>query len=71
MVEKLCTFVTRHKTVSANDGLPEISKMKYRIPEPATTISGFADSLKRKKINADRPTLDFVDMYFFLALLYM
>jgi hypothetical protein len=29
--------------------LPEISKMKYRnrIPEPGTTISGFADSLKK------------------------
>ena len=28
------------------------------------TISGFADSLKKKnkKINADRPTLDFFDM---------
>jgi hypothetical protein len=38
-VEKL----TRHKT---NDGLPE---MKYRIPEPGTTISSFADSLKKKK----------------------
>jgi hypothetical protein len=35
--------------------------MKYQIPEPGTTISGFADSLK-KKINADRPTLDFFDM---------
>jgi hypothetical protein len=23
--------------------------MKYRIPEPGTTISGFADSKKRKK----------------------
>jgi hypothetical protein len=36
--------------------------MKYRnrIPEPGTTISGFAD--KKKKINADRPTLDFFDM---------
>jgi hypothetical protein len=54
---KFC--VTRHKT---NDGLPEISKMEYRIPEPGTTISGFADSLKKKKINADRPTLDFFDM---------
>jgi hypothetical protein len=57
--------VTRHK---ANDGLPEISKMNYRnrIPEPGTTISGFADSYKKKnkkkKINADRPTLDFFDM---------
>ena len=36
--------------------------MKYQIPEPGTTISGFADSLK-KKINADRPTLDFFDMW--------
>jgi hypothetical protein len=27
--------------------------MKYRIPEPGTTISGFAGS--KKKINADRP----------------
>jgi hypothetical protein len=36
--------------------------MKYwsRIPEPGTTISGFADKKKKKKIiNADRPTLDF------------
>jgi hypothetical protein len=40
---------SRHKTASTNDGLPEISKMIYRnqIPEPVTTISGFADS-KRK-----------------------
>jgi hypothetical protein len=40
--------------------------MKYRnrIPEAATTISGFADNKKkkRKKINLDRPTLDFFDM---------
>ena len=38
--------------------------MEYRnrIPEPGTTISGFADSLK-KKINADRPTLDFLYMW--------
>jgi hypothetical protein len=37
--------------------------MKYRnrIPEPGTTISGFADN-KKRKINADRPTLDFFDM---------
>jgi hypothetical protein len=42
--------------------LPEISKMKYqnRIPEPGTTISGFADN--KKKINPDRPTLDFFYM---------
>ena len=32
--------------------------MKYLILEPGTTISGFANS-KKKKINADRPTLDF------------
>jgi hypothetical protein len=42
--------------------------MKYRnrIPEPGTTISGFADNNnnnnKKKKINPDRPTLDFFDM---------
>jgi hypothetical protein len=35
--------------------------MKYRIPEPGTTISGFADNKKKKK-NADQPTLDFFDM---------
>jgi hypothetical protein len=42
---------SRHKTASTNDGLPEISKMKYRIriPEPGTTISGFADSKKKNK----------------------
>jgi hypothetical protein len=28
--------------------------MKYRIPEPGTTISGFADSKKNKKNNTDR-----------------
>ena len=27
----------------------KFSKMKYRIPEPGTTISGFADSKKKKK----------------------
>ena len=38
--------------------------MEYRIPEPGITISGFADSFKKKKkINADRPTLDFFDMW--------
>ena len=39
--------------------------MEYRnrIPEPGTTISGFADSLKKKNNNADRPTLDFFDMW--------
>ena len=36
--------------------------MKYRIPEPGTTISGFADN-KKKKINPDWPTLDFFDMW--------
>ena len=40
--------------------------MKYRnrIPEPGTTISGFADNkkIKNEKINPDRPTLDFFDM---------
>ena len=39
--------------------------MKYRnrIPEPGTTISGFADSKKKKKkINADQPTIIFFDM---------
>jgi len=38
--------------------------MKYRnrIPEPGTTISGFADNLKKNNNNnADRPTLDFFD----------
>jgi hypothetical protein len=35
--------------LQSNDGLPEISKMKYRnrIPEPGTTISGFADNKKK------------------------
>jgi len=42
------TAVTRHKTSSTNDGLLEISNMKYRIPEPGMTISGFADSKKKK-----------------------
>jgi hypothetical protein len=46
-------FYVFHKTASTNDGLPEISKMKYRIPELGTTISGFADSQK-KFFNADR-----------------
>ena len=43
-VEKLRILVI--KAASTNDGLPEISKMKYRnrIPELGTTISGFADS---------------------------
>jgi hypothetical protein len=36
--------------------------MKYLIPEPGTTISGFADNKKKKKNYPDRPTLDFFDM---------
>jgi hypothetical protein len=36
--------------------------MKYRITEPGTTISGFADKKKKKKKNPDRPTLDFFGM---------
>jgi hypothetical protein len=39
--------------------------MKYRnrIPQPGTTISGFADNNeKEKNFNPDRPTLDFFDM---------
>jgi hypothetical protein len=37
--------------------------MKYRnqIPEPGTTISGFADKKKKKKKKIF-PTLDFFDM---------
>jgi hypothetical protein len=37
--------------------------MKYRnwIPEPVTSISGFADN--KKKINADQRTLDFFYMW--------
>jgi hypothetical protein len=50
-IEKLCN--SSYLTASTKDGLPEILKMKYRIPEPGMTISGFADS--KKKINADRP----------------
>jgi hypothetical protein len=48
--------IIRHKTASINDGLPEISKMKYRILEPGTTISGFADNKKIKIKNESRPT---------------
>ena len=38
--------------------------MKYRnrILEPGTTISGFGNSKKKKKINAVRPTLYFFDV---------
>jgi hypothetical protein len=35
--------------------------MKYRIPEPRTTISGFADSKKKIK-KLCQPTLDFFEM---------
>ena len=39
-------------------------KNRNQIPEPGTTISGFADNNnKKKKINPDRPTLDFFDMW--------
>jgi hypothetical protein len=34
------TTYSRHKTASTNDDLPEISKMKYRIPEPGKKASG-------------------------------
>ena len=40
--------------------------MKYRnwISEPVTTISGFADNNNKKLKNyADRPILDFFDMW--------
>jgi hypothetical protein len=47
LVEKLHNSL--YLTASTNDDLPEISKMKYRIPKPGTTISGFDDS--KKKIN--------------------
>ena len=40
------TVYSCHKTASTIDGLLEILKMKYRIPELGTTISGFADSKK-------------------------
>ena len=45
------TAYSPHKTASTNDGLPEISKMKYQnlIPEPGTTISSFADSKNKNK----------------------
>ena len=39
-----------------------ISKMKCWIPEPGTTISGFADRKKKRR------TLDFCDIFFCLAL---
>jgi hypothetical protein len=42
----------RHKTASMNDGLPGISKMKYRnrIPEPGTTIEISATEYRRNKV---------------------
>ena len=48
---RLKNCITRHKTASTNDSLPEISKMKYRnqFPEPEKTISGFGDGKKKKK----------------------
>ena len=53
-VEKLCN--SSLNTASIIDGLPEILKKKYRnrILELGTTISGFADSKKKKLFNADR-----------------
>ena len=55
------TAYSRHKTASTNDGLPEISKMKYRnrIPEPERLFP-VLPIVKIK--NADRVTLDFFDM---------
>jgi hypothetical protein len=41
-------LIKKVRVGGTNDGLPEISKMKYRIPEPGTTF-GFADSKKKKK----------------------
>jgi hypothetical protein len=43
--------------------------MKYRnrIPEPGTTISGFADNKKKSKKNPDRPTLDFLFNIFLVS----
>jgi hypothetical protein len=35
--------------------------MKYRIPEPETTISGFADSKREKKLMPTDPRF-FLDM---------
>jgi hypothetical protein len=40
--------ITRHNRASTNDGLPKISKMKYRNQISGTTISGFVDSKKKK-----------------------
>ena len=41
--------VKTDKTASTNDSLPEISKMKYRIPEPGMTISVLTIVKKKKK----------------------
>ena len=49
------TVYSRHKTASTNDGLPKISKMKYRNRIPETTISGFADSKKNKNLMLTDP----------------
>jgi hypothetical protein len=56
-VEK--TAYSRHKTASTNDGLLEITKMKYRIPEPGTTFR-FCPIVKKKILM--RPILDIFDM---------
>ena len=39
-----------------------------RIPEPGTTISGFADNKKKKNNNPDRPTCDSKHTYYFFGL---
>jgi hypothetical protein len=51
------TAYSHHKRASTNDGLPEISKMKYRnrIPEPGTIISGFANNKNKKKLMPTDP----------------
>jgi hypothetical protein len=54
-----------HKTASKQMTAYRNSKMIYRnrIQEPGTTISGLADSKKKKKkIIPDRPTQDFFNM---------
>jgi hypothetical protein len=59
------------KTASTNEGLPEIQKMKYRnrIPEPGTTISGFAESKKTKTNLFFLHVTVNTHIYIFLALL--
>ena len=49
------TVYSRHKTASTNDGLPEISNVKYRNQIPETTISGFDDSKKNKNLMLTDP----------------